>query len=66
MLVDSTLPPTPVAVEYEVKLKKKLDSFYLGHMDQMYAISSKFGSEPFMALGDLTWNDPIIPGFYGF
>ena len=25
----------------------------------MYAFSSKSGSEPFRALGDLTWNDPI-------
>ena len=24
----------------------------------MYAFSSKSGSEPFRALGDLTWNDP--------
>ena len=38
--------------------KKKLDSFYLGHRDHMYAFSSKSGSEPFRALGDLTWNDP--------
>ena len=27
-------------------------------MDHMYAFSSKSGSEPFRALGDLTWNDP--------
>ena len=26
----------------------------------MYAFSSKSGSEPFRALGDLTWNDPIL------
>ena len=26
----------------------------------MYAFSSKSGSEPFRALGDLTWNDPIV------
>ena len=26
----------------------------------MYAFSSKSGSEPFRALGDLTWNDPCI------
>ena len=25
----------------------------------MYAFSSKSGSEPFRALGDLTWDDPI-------
>ena len=24
----------------------------------MYAFSSKSGSEPFRALGDLAWNDP--------
>ena len=45
-----------INLEIEAKLKKKLDSFYLGHM---YAFSSKSGSEPFRALGDLTWNDPI-------
>ena len=27
----------------------------------MYAFSSKSGSEPFRALGDLTWNDPARP-----
>ena len=37
-----------------------MDSFYLGHRDHMYAFSSKSGSEPYRALGDLTWNDPII------
>ena len=26
----------------------------------MYAFSSKSGSEPFRALGDLTWNDPVF------
>ena len=26
----------------------------------MYAFSSKSGSEPFRALGDLTWNDPYV------
>ena len=26
----------------------------------MYAFSSKSGSEPFRALGDLTWNDPFV------
>ena len=26
----------------------------------MYAFSSKSGSEPFRALGDLTWNDPDV------
>ena len=30
----------------------------------MYAFSSKSGSEPFRALGDLTWNDPIIVFLY--
>ena len=25
----------------------------------MYAFSSKSGSEPFRAFGDLTWNDPM-------
>ena len=36
------------------------DSFYLSHRDHMYAFSSKYGSEPFRALGDLTWNDPTL------
>ena len=26
----------------------------------MHAFSSKSGSEPFRALGDLTWNDPYL------
>ena len=29
----------------------------------MYAFSSKSGSEPFRALGDLTWNDPTTLKF---
>ena len=36
-----------INLEYEVKLKKILDSFYLGYKDHMYALSSKSGSEPF-------------------
>ena len=36
-----------------------MDSFYLGHRDHMYAVSSKSGSEPCRALGEMTWNDPI-------
>ena len=41
------------------QIKKKLDSFYSGHRDHMYAfVSTKSGSEPFRALGDLTCNDP--------
>ena len=40
-----------------------MDSFYLGHRDHTYAFSSKSGSEPFRALGDLTWND-TFPIFY--
>ena len=49
-----------IAINLEIKgqIKKKLGSFYLGHRDHMYAFSSKSGSEPFRALGDLTWNDP--------
>ena len=49
------------AIDLEIRgqIKKKLDSFYLSHMDHMYAFSSKSESEPFRALGDLTWNDPI-------
>ena len=48
-----------INLEIRGQIKKKLDSFYLGHRDHMYAFSSKSGSEPFRALGDLTWNDPI-------
>ena len=48
-----------INLEIRGQIKKKiLDSFYLGHRDHMYAFSSKSGSEPFRALGDLTWNDP--------
>ena len=49
-----------INLEIRGQIKKKLDSFYLGHSDRdhMYAFSSKSGSEPFRALGDLTWNDP--------
>ena len=50
-----------INLEIRGQIKKKdLDSFYLGHRDHMYAFSSKSGSEPFSALGDLTWNDPAI------
>ena len=48
-----------INLEIRGQIKKKLDSFYLGHRDHMYAFLSKSGSEPFRALGDLTWNDPI-------
>ena len=48
-----------INLEIRGQIKKKLDSFYLGHRDHMYAFSSKSGSEPFRALGDLTWNDPL-------
>ena len=50
-----------VNLEIRGQLKKKLDSFYLGYRDHMYALSSKSGSEPFsfaLFLGDLRWNDP--------
>ena len=49
-----------INLEIRDQIKKKLDSFCLGHRDHMYAFSSKSGSEPFRALGDLTWNDPIL------
>ena len=42
--------------------KKKLDSFYLGHRDHMYAFSSKSGSEAFRALGDLM--SRLLPAKY--
>ena len=51
-----------INLEIRGQIKKKLDSFYLDHRDHMYAFSSKSGSEPFRALGDLTWNGP----FHGF
>ena len=47
-----------INLEIRGQIKKKLDSFYLGHRDHMYAFLSKSESEPFRALGDLTWNDP--------
>ena len=42
------------AINLEIggQIKKKLDFFYLGHRDHMYAFSSKSGSEPFRALCD--------------
>ena len=49
-----------INLEIRGQIKKKLDSFYLGQRDHMYAFSSKSGSEPFRALGDLTWNDPQL------
>ena len=49
-----------INLEIRGQIKKKMDSFYLGHRDHMYAFSSKSGSEPFRALGDLTWNDPFV------
>ena len=47
-----------INLEIRDQIKKNLDSFYLGHWDHMYAFPSKSGSEPFRALGDLTWIDP--------
>ena len=52
-----------INLEIRGQIKKNLDSFYLGHRDHMYAFSSKSGSEPFRALGDLTWNDPTINSY---
>ena len=49
-----------IKLEIRGQIKKKLDSFCLGHRDHMYAFSSKSGSEPFRALGDLTWNDQLF------
>ena len=51
-----------INLEIRGQIKKKLDSFYLGYRDHMYALSSKSGSEPFrfaLFLGDLRWNDPM-------
>ena len=53
-----------INLEIRGQIFKKMDSFYLGHRDHMYAFSSKSGSEPFRALGDLTWNDPHVPFYY--
>ena len=50
-----------INLEIRGQIKKKLNSFYLGYKDHMYALSSKSGSEPFsfaLFLGDLRWNDP--------
>ena len=49
-----------INLEIRGQIKKKMDSFYLGHRDHMYAFSSKSELEPFRALGDLTWNDPVL------
>ena len=51
-----------INLEIRGQIKKKLDSFYLGYKDHMYALSSKSGSEPFsfaLFLGGLRWNDPL-------
>ena len=34
-----------INLEIRGQIKKKLDSFYLGYKDHMYALSSKSGSE---------------------
>ena len=50
-----------INLEIRGQIKKKLDSFYLGYRDHMYALSSKSGSELFrfaLFWGDLRWNDP--------
>ena len=52
-----------INMEIRGQIKKKLDSFYLGYRDHMYALSSKSGSERFsfaLFLSDLRWNDPCI------
>ena len=52
-----------INLEIRGQIKKKMDSFHLGYRDHMYALSSKYGSEPFrFALfgGDLRWNDPAV------
>ena len=50
-----------INLEIRGEIKKKLDSFYLGYKDHMYAPSSKSGLGPFcfaLFFGDLRWNDP--------
>ena len=49
-----------INLEIRGQIKKKPGFLLFGHRDHMYAFSSKSGSEPFRALGDLTWNDPGI------
>ena len=33
---------------------------YFSHIDQLYKFWSKSEGVPFQALGDLTWNDPVM------
>ena len=47
-----------INLEIRGQIKKKNRFLLFGSQDHMYAFSSKSGSEPFRALGDLTWNDP--------
>ena len=49
-----------INLEISGQILKKTGSFYLCHRDHMYAFSAKSGSEPFRALGDLTWNDHFL------
>ena len=47
------------AINLEIRGQIKKNGFLL-FGSHMYAFSSKSGSEPFRALGDLTWNDPVF------
>ena len=47
-----------INLEISDQIKKKLDSFYLGYRDHMYALSSKSGFEHLISHffgGDLKW-----------
>ena len=48
------------AINLEIRSQIKKKPGFLLFGSHMYAFSSKSGSEPFRALGDLTWNDPNI------
>ena len=47
-----------INLEIRGQIKKRTEFLLFG--SHMYAFSSKSGSEPFRALGDLTWNDPVF------
>ena len=52
------------AINLEIRGQIKKNGFLLfGSQGHMYSFSSKSGSEPFRALGDLTWNHPVY-NFY--
>ena len=49
-----------IKLEIRGQINNKPGFLLFGSQGPYVCFSSKYGSEPFRALGDLTWNDPFL------